>query len=125
MLDRLDEIQSNRVTLREEMRPESGVKVDGKRHPLRALTIIDKEIVSKDRLLHMTSLSRHDFRKAMQCFLDKIARLLHTDHNNSCQQLRMLFYQNFSEILEDVIVYLDQEFLMSLINYLVTPLKSK
>ena len=87
--------------------------------------MVDNNIVSKERLLHMTSLTRIDFRRVMQITLEKIARLIHTDHNNSCKQLRMLFYQNFSEILEDVIVYLDQEFLMCLINYLVTPLRSK
>ena len=87
--------------------------------------MLDDEVVSKERLLHMTSLTRDDFRKVMQITLEKIARLLHTDQNNSCTQLRMLFYQNFSEILEDVIVYLDKEFIMSLINYLVTPLRNE
>ena len=111
--------------MKDESREESGMRFGAAKHPLRKLTIVDRDIMSKERLLHMTSLNKHDFRKVMQAFLDKIARLLHTDHNNSCKQLRMLFYQNFSDILEDVIVYLDQDFLMSLVKYLVEPLRSK
>ena len=36
----------------------------------------------------------------------------------------MIFYEHFSDILEDVIVYLDEKFLMPLIDYLVQPLRS-
>lgn len=36
----------------------------------------------------------------------------------------MIFYEHFSDILEDVIVYLDEKFLMTLIDYLVQPLRS-
>ena len=68
------------------------MKLDRSKHPQRQLTILNHDIVSKERLLHMTSLSRNDFKKVIQIFLEKIARLLHTDHNNSCKQLRMLFY---------------------------------
>lgn len=90
----------------------------------RRLTIVADEIMRKEKLLHMTGLSKNEFKSTIQIFLKKIASLLHTDHNNSCKQLRMIFYEHFSDILEDVIVYLDEKFLMTLIDYLVQPLRS-
>jgi hypothetical protein len=100
----------------------SGFKVE--RMSNRRLTVVDDEILRKERLLHMTGLSKNEFKITIQIFLKKIASLLHTDHNNSCKQLRMIFYEHFSDVLEDVIVHLDEKFLMTLIDYLVQPLRS-
>ena len=54
--------------------------------------------------------------------LEKICRVLHTDVNNSCFSLRMIFYQNFVGIMEQIITFLDQEKIIDFLSYLVRPL---
>ena len=65
---------------------------------------------------------REDFKKVLCMNLEKICRVLHTDVNNSCFSLRMIFYQNFVGIMEQIITFLDQEKIIDFLSYLVRPL---
>ena len=58
-------------------------------------------------LFQVNSLHKEDFKKVLCIILDKICKILHTDVNNSCFSLRMIFYSNFVQIMEQVVTYLD------------------
>ena len=86
------------------------------------IEIENDKITNLETLLEINSLSREDFKRVLCINLDKICRVLHTDVNNSCFSLRMIFYQNFVGILEAIITFIDQDKIIDFLSYLVRPL---
>ena len=90
--------------------------------PQTKVKIENDRITNVGSLLVINSLSRDDFKKVLCINLDKICRVLHTDVNNSCFSLRMMLYQNFVGILEEIVTFIDQDKIIEFLNYLVRPL---
>ena len=71
------------------------------------LRIEGGNLVNVDVLLQLNSLHKEDFKRVLCINMEKICRVLHTDVNNSCFSLRMVFYQNFVGIMEQIVTFLD------------------
>ena len=60
--------------------------------PNSRLRIDHGTVTNSNMLLTAQSLHKDDFRKLLTLILESICKILHTDVNNSCFSLRMIFY---------------------------------